>query len=458
MVQVGRAAAVLLLAASGLGASAEPGTGSRQLERRQVQPHGRVVAATAVGPTKSARATRHPATSVMVHSSSPSTARRKPRRPRSSSSARPSSPSSRLSSSALDFAHVALAWPSVAGAVSYALYRDGSLIARVRATSFTDSLLWPSTSYAYRVEGLSAAGAVISSENVSTSTTALPASGFPRPFAANSVWNTPIGNAPTVADSSRLVSYLVANAAHPNMTLQSWGVSVAEAQPGQPSYSVSCVVWSNCTLGVFGSFRIPLAAAADSSSDAHLAVYDPTLGREWDLWQASRTSGSWVAGAGAAVSMNGNGVAPSGTVGADAANFPLLGGLVRPEEIMQGHIDHALVFTLPQVSKLGHVCPATHNDGSSTDPSALQEGMRVQLDPALDVSRLTIPGWEKTLARAMQVYGMYLRDQGGSLAILAEDSASRGYNAWAKAGLGSGASVSLVGIPWQRFRVVSNPC
>jgi hypothetical protein len=52
---------------------------------------------------------------------------------------------------------------------------------------------------------------------------------------------------------------------------------------------------------------------------------------------------------------------------------------------------------------------------------------------------------------------MYLRDQGGSLAIWAENPIARGYDAWAKVGLG-GDSISLSGIPWDRFRVLSAPC
>ena len=103
--------------------------------------------------------------------------------------------------------------------------------------------------------------------------------------------------------------------------------------------------------------------------------------------------------------MKGDGVAPARTESANAANFPLLGGILRPEEIAQGHIDHALAFMMPGVSNLGHVCPATHHDGDSSDPNALMEGMRIQLDPSIAVGSLPLPGWQKTIARALQVYG-----------------------------------------------------
>ena len=143
------------------------------------------------------------------------------------------------------------------------------------------------------------------------------------------------------------------------------------------------------------------------------------------------------------------------TASGDAANFPLLAGIVRPEEIAQGHIDHALVFGMPGVSQLGQACPATHHDGSTVDPNALMEGAHLQLDPSVNVDALQIPAWEKTVARAMQTYGMYLRDQGGSFVIYAENPVSRGYDAWTKAGLPSGPNASLDGIPWAKLRVLT---
>ena len=81
----------------------------------------------------------------------------------------------------------------------------------------------------------------------------------------------------------------------------------------------------------------------------------------------------------------------------------------------------------------------------------------MQLDPSVKVNDLPIPSWQKTIARALQVYGMYLRDSSGSLAIWAENPIARGYDAWAKVGL-SGDSVSLAGIPWGKMRVLSAPC
>ena len=77
---------------------------------------------------------------------------------------------------------------------------------------------------------------------------------------------------------------------------------------------------------------------------------------------------------------------------------------------------------------------------------------------SVNVDSLPIPAWEKPIARTMQNYGMYLRDQGGSFVIYAENPVARGYDAWSKAGLPSGDSVSLTGIPWAKLRVITPPC
>jgi hypothetical protein len=219
-------------------------------------------------------------------------------------------------------------------------------------------------------------------------------------------------------------------------------------------YDVPC--WRyRCSLHAFGAFRIPLTAQQDPSTDGHLVVYDPETQREWSMSRASRTdAGGWQAAAGGATSMLSDWSPPPQIATGNAANFPLLGGIVRPEEILQGRIDHALVFAMPGVGAGAPVCPASHNAGSSTDPSALREGQKLQLDPALDVDAMAVPAWQKTLLHAMQQYGLYLRDGSGSLVVYGENPISRGYDAWSKAGFGSSNQAWLTNLPWSKLRVL----
>lgn len=371
----------------------------------------------------------------------------------------PPPPATGAVATGVDNAHIALAWAPVAGATSYRVLRGSLVVGTTSATSFTDTLLWPQTAYTYSIQALSSAGTQVATLAAGASTTALPAGGFPRPFAPTSFWNTPIApDAALAPNSSALASFFAAHATSPALSIGAFSVPVSEAHPSDSLFTVPCTLYA-CTLSAFGAFRIPVTAHADPSSDGHLAVYDASTNREWDFWQAKSSGGTWSASAGAAVSMDATGVAPAGTASGNAANLPLLGGLIRPEEIAQGHIDHALVFGLPGIGAGAPVCPATHNASTSSDPNAPREGAHLQLDPSVDVSSLAIPAWAKIVARAMQVYGMYLRDSSGSLGVYAENPLGRGYNPWPSVlGIAAGNDYpSITGIPWSKFRVIAAP-
>jgi hypothetical protein len=165
----------------------------------------------------------------------------------------------------------------------------------------------------YEVDALSSVGAKVATLNGGATTTALPATGFPRPFGTASVWNTAVGNAAPAANATNLDAWFRAHVVNPNMTLHAWGVAFAEARPTDPGVPVPCTFYSDCTPGAFGAVPMPATAAPDPATDGQLAVVDPASKREWDLSQARKTGGVSSASAGAALDMTGNAVAPAGT-------------------------------------------------------------------------------------------------------------------------------------------------
>jgi hypothetical protein len=140
--------------------------------------------------------------------------------------------------------------------------------------------------------------------------------------------------------------------------------------------------------------------------------------------------------------------------GPNAAGNTGLAGVIRPEEVAQGHIDHALQISgvSGRVRANFAACPATHWDGNSTHPDSIPEGARIQLDPAYDVDAQPWPAWKKVIARTLQEYGAYVDDKGGNLGFLGENSTNRGYDHWTLAGVGSSNSLSV--IPMNRMRVL----
>jgi hypothetical protein len=276
---------------------------------------------------------------------------------------------------------------------------------------------------------------------------------LPRLFAEDSPFNVPIGPAPAVhPDSAAIVASAITGPANRVLTtFNDFAISLAYGQPSDPLNTIAAT-----TYGLDydpGPFPIPPAAAPSTGSDKHLASVHGR--QELDQWLAERQDAThWNAGARYLFDLDGSGVAPLGTIACTASNFALTAGLVRPEDIAAGVIDHALVFTTP-VTRNIFVAPATHGDGQSTDPTSMPIGARIQLDPAVNVAGLAIPSWQKVLAAALQTYGAYCVDTSGAVALRAEASVGRGQaDIWASVGVSNGSPAIAAPFPWASMRVL----
>jgi hypothetical protein len=280
-------------------------------------------------------------------------------------------------------------------------------------------------------------------------------SGLTPYYATTSFWNTPIPANPSIDpnSSSIIASAIAAYASNANFAnTDSWGIGLAYATSTSKVYSVACTQY--CSGSV--QFPIPAGATPTTGSDHHLVVINGA--QELDMWNAvhNSTNDTWSAsflvinnatgwGASCAQGLHCN--------GAVAAGFGLLGGQVRPEEIAQGHIDHALSITTPDTRSSYIACPATHDDGKYSTTSAIPEGAQIQLDPAFNVDAQSWPAWEKIVAKALQKYGAFVSDTGGSMAIRGFTDVNTGNTTWLSAGTPKGPSLS--NLPWSSFRVLS---
>jgi hypothetical protein len=363
-----------------------------------------------------------------------------------------------LSVSAVDSSSLNLSWGNAVGGARVRIWRDETLVDQISwsaSRSYTDRNLWPSTPYAYSVRVFNRLGILIARFDGSGATPPRDGS-FPRPFASDSFVNKQIGPNPKLAPNSAAIvrKAFAAYAGTANMSnSDTWGVPIAYADQRSDQYRIACTRYG-CDIPD-PSFRIPWLAQTSLGSDAHLTVLEPS-GRELDLWDAQRRGAGWQAGARAVLSSGGSGIScasPKRCGHANAAGFAQLAGVIRPEEIAEGQINHALVITTPFTRSGFVACPAKHTDGKFHDRDAIPEGARIQLDPAVDVDTLPISSLGKVIARALQVYGAYVGDTGGSVSIRAESNRSRGYDAWTKAGVPN-SSPNLTGLPWNRMRVL----
>lgn len=169
-------------------------------------------------------------------------------------------------------------------------------------------------------------------------------------------------------------------------------------------------------------FNVPIPdnAVPDPQDDGHMVIIDLKNKMEYDLWQAKKVGDGWEASWGNSISLDSDGIYKYG-FSARGSGFAASVGLVWPEEIAAGQIKHALFFSIDDfaVKGGGPVRPATESDGVSDEIYALPEGGRIQLDPNLDLDTLGLTPAEKTIAKAMQEYGMILGDRGGGIQLYA---------------------------------------
>lgn len=280
----------------------------------------------------------------------------------------------------------------------------------------------------------------------------LPAGMKVRPYAATGPWNTPIPSGPVLdPNSASWVSgigpltsnrdgftfpFYAAPGGTPKVTFAATGSATVISADGKTA-----------TAAPNKQIAIPLPAGATpaSGSDAQILVVDLATGDEYDMWQVDVANRKVTN-----MTVFRAGVLSPGTTTARypsrGAGIVYLGGLIRPWEVAQGHIDHALAFAYDKVSPAFRA-PATKSDGKG---GGLPEGARLQLDPSYDISGLT--GTGRIIAKALQVYGAYVIDYAGNPGkIYAE------YQSTAKWGVSDApalATSTVSPIPANRLRVL----
>jgi hypothetical protein len=208
---------------------------------------------------------------------------------------------------------------------------------------------------------------------------------------------------------------------------------------------------------------IPPGAAGGQGSDAQIEFWNASTGEEWGFWQFGQNpDGSYFATNGFRYHTTStfNGRFADG-LGGRGGGTTYLAGLIRPWEIQQGHIDHAIAWASSGPSPDCRY-PAAKSDGggfggiSGTD---YPEGARIQLDPTLTDTDFTTMGLSaagKTIAKALQQYGAYVIDNSGSTKLYVEYQGTANWPTnTSNANYVGRYTVS--GIPLTDFRVITGP-
>lgn len=292
-----------------------------------------------------------------------------------------------------------------------------------------------------------------------------------RAFSPDSPWNTPIpSNAETDPDSADMIANLKNKAKILKGNITSWSVPLfvidEKASPKQNVRSnaehLNPLVDPD-DRGVANDLPIPDDVWPDPQTDGHMLLVDPKTRKSWDFSKVKRQpDGTWRAGMIFTWDLNGPGsVEPfSGnywwTLGARGSGMPLMGGLVRPEEIEAGEIKHALVAATPVNRKSPgeearwQLClPASRTDGNGMGKQFILEGARLQLDPKLDLNSLNLAPGTLIVARALQKYGVFIGDNSEDFNIYFQNTGKDG-GKWKQYNLFQ----DLSKIPVDKFRVL----
>lgn len=280
-------------------------------------------------------------------------------------------------------------------------------------------------------------------------------------------------------DSDAVAALLSEEGTNQIVNTESFAVPVVESDPDEPLLPLAITRsevddWGTNDLSTIDGLRVPEGTRAAPGSDGKLVVIDRENDRVLDMFQAVRTDTGWEATWGGVYPLSGNGASRYPVYegqGPNGREFPLpisratgsglssLAGLLTVADMAAGEIDHALVFATDRAcgpENLGpFFSPATTTDGWVTDQTCMPEGARVQLDPSIDLTSLDLTRAEFAVARALQVYGAFCIDNGGSrmgfIAELPPDDA--GVQVYRDAGLEGDYSL-LEGVPWDQLRVL----
>jgi hypothetical protein len=309
-----------------------------------------------------------------------------------------------------------------------------STTSSTHTTSSTDTTR---TSVVTSLATSTAAVAVTATHSAESATTGTAV--MARFFSPLSPWNTTVRNLPVDARSAKLLALAadrdeVVQLPHS----QTIAIRVRTVQAGlyintsgwtTPIVTDQGGVWTkvfcrqlDCGPSSVGVKRllIPPNVSPDPRFDGWFSVIDRRDGVGYDLWRARRQADGSISyqfikrwnldGPGYSQPI---GVDPADATGAHGSGLPLFAGVILPEELRSGVIDHALAISVPGPAATNFVAPASATDGVGA-PNSLPEGARIRLRRGVRLGPLPRGANRRTanaILTALRVYGAIVVDR-----------------------------------------------
>jgi hypothetical protein len=259
----------------------------------------------------------------------------------------------------------------------------------------------------------SPAGRDVGAERATTAATAVARSTVPELagcplYPADNAWRRDISRAKLSPHSAAWVRSVGRSThLHPDFgSNPSYGIPYSTVPKGQKRVKITFTAYGDESNP--GPYPIPARARVEAGGDRHVLVASANC-HVYELYGAHRSGSGWKAQSGAVFDLRSNKLRPDGWTSADAAGLPILPGLVRPDEIRAGHIDHALRFTVSQTQR-GYIHPATHQAGDTSSASVPPMGARFRLKAGFSLKHYH--GAARVVLVCLKKYGMFVADNG----------------------------------------------
>lgn len=263
-----------------------------------------------------------------------------------------------------------------------------------------------------------------------------------RAFSPDSWWNRPVpADAPQNPYATPILDYLRTGPESGGgcLTLagagdNEWGHPIYWARPADPSYDVRGI--ANGRPPELANLRIPDSAQPAANNDGTMSIYDLDKGYVVALTNADFNAGSneWTASGATVTYLDSNGLNVKTGQADDSRNVGTHRGnngatmTVSWDMVRAGAIRHVLkVAAGPEVANRS-VFPMVGSDGDyeGTNPAVPPQGLRLRIKPSVDLEALHLNQQALVIARALQRYGFYIGDSGGTTALKLENTEAEG--------------------------------
>jgi cytochrome c5 len=240
-------------------------------------------------------------------------------------------------------------------------------------------------------------------------------------FPADNVWNSPVTGLPVDSHSAEWLSHMAAGSTdlHPDYGpgggSSPYGIQWQVTSTHPKLVRVHFDYADESDRGPYPfSANTPIEGGAQASGDRHALMVDPKTCILYELYDAYfHPGGRSTAGSGAIWSLNSNRLRPATWTSADAAGLPILPGLINYDEVMSGHLDHAIRFTA-QTTDTRFIWPARHEAGAVSNGAYPPMGARFRLKASFRLPRSQCARPCQVVLQAMKTYGLILADNGSN--------------------------------------------